>query len=153
MINIGVIGYGYWGPNLVRNFAEVPGVRLAAVADLDRGKLELVQRRFPAVKATTDFQDLLRDPEIDAIAVATPVTTHFELGMAVLKAGKHLWLEKPMAETSLQARQLLDEADKRKLVLLVDHTFVYTGAVRKMQEVVASGELGKTGPSSWTRKY
>ena len=143
MINIGVIGYGYWGPNLVRNFAEVPGVRLAAVADLDRGKLELVQRRFPAVKATTDFQDLLRDPEIDAIAVATPVTTHFELGMAVLKAGKHLWLEKPMAETSLQARQLLDEADKRKLVLLVDHTFVYTGAVRKMQEVVASGELGK----------
>ena len=143
MISIGVIGYGYWGPNLVRNFAEVPGVRLAAVADLDRGKLELVQRRFPAVKATTDFQDLLRDPEIDAIAVATPVTTHFELGMAVLKAGKHLWLEKPMAETSLQARQLLDEADKRKLVLLVDHTFVYTGAVRKMQEVVASGELGK----------
>ena len=118
-------------------------MRLAAVADLDRGKLELVQRRFPAVKATTDFQDLLRDPEIDAIAVATPVTTHFELGMAVLKAGKHLWLEKPMAETSLQARQLLDEADKRKLVLLVDHTFVYTGAVRKMQEVVASGELGK----------
>jgi len=143
VISIGVIGYGYWGPNLVRNFAEVPGVRLAAVADLDRGKLELVQRRFPAVKATADFQDLLRDPEIDAIAVATPVTTHFELGMAVLKAGKHLWLEKPMAETSLQARQLLDEADKRKLVLLVDHTFVYTGAVRKMQEVVASGELGK----------
>lgn len=143
VIKIGVIGYGYWGPNLVRNFAEVSRVKLAAVADLDRGKLELVQRRFPAVKATTDFQDLLRDPEIDAIAIATPVTTHFELGMAVLKAGKHLWLEKPMAETSLQARQLLDEADKRKLVLLVDHTFVYTGAVRKMQEVVASGELGK----------
>ena len=75
MISIGVIGYGYWGPNLVRNFAEVPGVRLAAVADLDRGKLELVQRRFPAVKATTDFQDLLRDPEIDAIAVANVEAT------------------------------------------------------------------------------
>jgi len=143
VIKIGVIGYGYWGPNLVRNFAEVSRVKLAAVADTDRGKLELVQRRFPAVKAITDFQDLLRDPEIDAIAVATPVTTHFELGMAVLKAGKHLWLEKPMAETSLQARQLLDEADKRKLVLFVDHTFAYTGAVRKMQEIVASGELGK----------
>ena len=143
MIKIGVIGYGYWGPNLVRNFAEVARVKLAAVADTDRGKLELVQRQFPAVKAITDFQDLLRDPEIDAIAVATPVTTHFELGMAVLKAGKHLWLEKPMAETSLQARQLLDEADKRKLVLFVDHTFAYTGAVRKMQEIVASGELGK----------
>ena len=143
MIKIGVIGYGYWGPNLVRNFAEVARVKLAAVADTDRGKLELVQRRFPAVKAITDFQDLLRDPEIDAIALATPVTTHFELGMAVLKAGKHLWLEKPMAETSLQARQLLDEADKRKLVLFVDHTFAYTGAVRKMHEIVASGELGK----------
>jgi predicted dehydrogenase len=143
VIKIGVIGYGYWGPNLVRNFAEVARVKLAAVADLDPAKLELVQRRFPAVKTTTDFQDLLRDPEIDAIAIATPVTTHFELGMATLRAGKHLWLEKPMAETSLQARQLLDEADKRKLVLLVDHTFVYTGAVRKMQEIVARGELGK----------
>ena len=143
MINIGVIGYGYWGPNLVRNFAEVARVKLASVADADPQRLALVQRRFPAIKVTTDFQDLLRDPEIDAIAVATPVSTHFELGMAVLKAGKHLWLEKPMAETSLQARQLLNEADKRKLVLFVDHTFVYTGAVRRIREVVASGELGK----------
>jgi predicted dehydrogenase len=143
VIKVGVVGYGYWGPNLVRNFAEATRVKLVAIADLDRDKLELVQRRFPAVRATTNFQDLLRDPEIDAIAVATPVSTHFELGMAVLKAGKHLWLEKPMAESSLQARQLLDKAEKHKLVLLVDHTFVYTGAVRKMQEVVASGELGK----------
>ena len=92
---------------------------------------------------TADFHDLLRDPEIDAIAVATPVSTHFEIGMAVLKAGKHLWLEKPMTETSLQARQLADEADKRKLVLFVDHTFIYTGAVRKLKAIVASGELGK----------
>lgn len=143
MINIGVIGYGYWGPNLVRNFAEVSRVKLASVADSNPDKLNLVQRRFPAVKATADFQDLLRDPEIDAIAVATPVSTHFELGMAVLKAGKHLWLEKPMTETSLQARQLMDEADKRKRVLFVDHTFVYTGAVRRMKQIVASGELGK----------
>lgn len=143
MIKVGVVGYGYWGPNLVRNFAEAARVKLVAIADLDRDKLELVQRRFPAVRVTTNFQDLLRDPEIDAIAVATPVSTHFELGMAVLKAGKHLWLEKPMAESSLQARKLLDKAEKHKLVLLVDHTFVYTGAVRKMQEVVASGELGK----------
>jgi len=143
VIKIGVIGYGYWGPNLVRNFTEVSRVKLVSVVDSAPQKLELVQRRFPAVKTTTDFQDLLRDPSIDAIAVATPVNTHFELGMAVLKAGKHLWLEKPMAETSLQARQLLDEANKRKLVLFVDHTFVYTGAVRKMQEIVSSGELGK----------
>ena len=143
MINIGVIGYGYWGPNLVRNFAEVSQVKLASVADLSPDKLGLVQRRFPTIKATTDFQEIMRDPEIDAIAIATPVATHFELGMAVLKAGKHLWLEKPMTETSLQARQLVEEAEKRKRVLFVDHTFVYTGAVRKMREIVASGELGK----------
>jgi predicted dehydrogenase len=143
VINIGVIGYGYWGPNLVRNFAEVSRVKLASVADFSPDKLGLVQRRFPTIKATTDFQEIVRDPEIDAIAIATPVTTHFELGMAVLKAGKHLWLEKPMTETSLQARQLVEEAEKRKRVLFVDHTFVYTGAVRKMHEIVASGELGK----------
>ena len=143
MVNIGVIGYGYWGPNLVRNFAESPGANLAAVSDLDPKKLELVKKRFPAIKVSTRFQDLLEDPGIDAIAVATPVNTHFELGMAALKAGKHLWLEKPMTETSLQARKLVEEADKRKLTLLVDHTFIYTGAVRKMGEVVKSGDLGR----------
>ncbi len=143
MINIGVIGYGYWGPNLVRNFAELNGARVHTVADLDPKKLELVNRRFPNVKTTTDFQEMLRDKEIDAIAIATPVHTHFELGMAALKAGKHLWLEKPMTETSLQARQLVDAAEKRKLVLHVDHTFIYTGAVKKMKELVKADELGK----------
>jgi len=143
MIKIGVIGYGYWGPNLVRNFAELQGGTVAAVADLDQGKLDLVRRRYPAVKTTTNFHDLLSDSSIDAIAIATPVSTHFELGMAVLRAGKHLWLEKPMAETSLQARKLVDEAQKRKLVLIVDHTFIYTGSVRKMAEVIKSGDLGR----------
>src|SRR5437762_1711185 len=142
MINIGIIGYGYWGPNLVRNFAEMPGVRVAAVVDLDKTKLEVVHRRYPAIKTATDFKELLADSSIDSIAVATPVHTHFELGMAVLRAGKHLWLEKPMAETSLQARKLVDEADRRKLVLIVDHTFIYTGAVRKMAEVMKAAELG-----------
>ena len=133
MIRIGIIGYGYWGPNLVRNFAEMRGAEVAAVADLDRdASSRRVQRRFPAVKVTTDFHELLSDPSIDAIAIATPVSTHFELGMAALKAGKHLWLEKPMTETSLQARKLVDEAERRQLVLMVDHTFIYTGAVRKM---------------------
>ena len=143
VIKIGVVGYGYWGPNLVRNFAETTEATLAAVADLDPRKLEIVSRRYPVVRTTTRFQDLLEDPEIDAIAIATPVNTHFELGMAVLKAGKHLWLEKPMAETSLQARKLIDEAEKLKLVLLVDHTFIYTGAVRKMAEIIKSGDLGR----------
>jgi len=143
MINIGIVGYGYWGPNLVRNFAETPGAQVAAVADLDTAKLELVRRRFPAVKTTTNFQDLLADASIDAIAVATPVSTHFEIGMAALRSGKHLWLEKPMAETSYQAHKLVDEAERRGRVLIVDHTFIYTGAVRKMGEIIKSGDLGR----------
>jgi predicted dehydrogenase len=143
MINIGIIGYGYWGPNLVRNFAETQGAAVAAVADLDAAKLAPVHRRYPAVKTTTDFQDLLKDPSIDAIAVATPVSSHFELGIAALKAGKHLWLEKPIAETSLQARKLVDEAERRQRVLIVDHTFIYTGAVGKMGEIIKGGDLGR----------
>ena len=142
MINIGVIGYGYWGPNLVRSFAETPGAAVRMVADLDPRKLETVQRRYPAIRTTSDCMELVNDPQIDAVAIATPVGTHFELAIAALRAGKHVWVEKPMTETSLQARKLVDEADKRKLVLIVDHTFIYTGAVRKMREIVAGGDLG-----------
>jgi predicted dehydrogenase len=143
MTNIGIIGYGYWGPNLVRNFSETPDAAVAAVADLDAAKLAIVQRRHPNVKTTTNFHDLLADPSIDAIAIATPVRTHFELGMAALRAGKHLWLEKPMVETSGQARKLIAEAEQRQRVLFVDHTFIYTGAVRKMAEIIKSGDLGR----------
>ena len=143
MINIGILGYGYWGPNLVRNFAETSGVTVSAVADLDSKKLELVQRRYPAIRTTVRFQDLLQDPAIDAIAVATPVATHFELGMAALKAGKHLWLEKPMTETLIQAKELTDEAERRRRIIFVDHTFIYTGAVRRMGELIKNDELGR----------
>jgi predicted dehydrogenase len=143
MVNIGIIGYGYWGPNLVRNFAELTGATVTAVSDLDPAKLALVQRRFPAVAVTTEFRDLLNNPAIDAIAIATPVHTHFELAMAALRAGKHVWVEKPMTETSEQARQLVDEARRRGRVLLVDHTFLYTGSVMKMAELIQSGELGR----------
>jgi len=143
VINIGVVGYGYWGPNLVRNFAETPGAAVGAVADLDTRKLEVVRKRYPIVKTTTRFRDLLDDPAIDAIAIATPVHSHFELGMATLKAGKHLWLEKPMTESALQGRKLVEEAARRNLVLIVDHTFIYTGAVRKMAEILKAGELGR----------
>src|SRR4051812_3280021 len=142
-MKIGVIGYGYWGPNLVRNFSETSSGTVAAVADLDPRKLAQLNKRYPAVKAVTDFQEVLRDPTIDAVAIATPVRTHFELGMAALKAGKHVWLEKPMTETSLQARKLVDEARRREKVLFVDHTFIYTGAVRKMADIIRSGDLGR----------
>jgi predicted dehydrogenase len=143
MLNVGVIGYGYWGPNLVRNFADLTNASVVAVSDLDSNKLETVKRRYPAVHVTTRFEDLIENPKIDAIVIATPVSTHFELGMAALRADKHVWLEKPMTETSLQARQLVEEANTRERVLFVDHTFVYTGAVRKMAEIVQGGDLGQ----------
>jgi predicted dehydrogenase len=143
MINIGIVGYGYWGPNLVRNFADTPGAKLAAVSDLDSAKLALVQRRFPSVTTTTDYRELLRDPGIDAIAIATPVNTHYDIALAALQAGKHVWLEKPMTETAEQARRLVDEAQRRNLTLIVDHTFIYTGAVQKMAELIKAGELGR----------
>jgi predicted dehydrogenase len=143
LIKIGVIGYGYWGPNLVRNFAETPGATVAAVADFDTSKLALVQRRFPGCKTTTDHRELLRDPEIDAIVIATPVRTHYALALEALRAGKHVWVEKPMTETAAEARHLVDEAQARERILLVDHTFIYTGAVAKMHEIIRSGQLGK----------
>src|SRR5689334_2982912 len=110
MIGIGVVGYGYWGPNLVRNFAELSRANLVAVSDLDSKRLALVSARFPGVHTTTDYHELLRDPKIDAIIIATPVSTHFPIAMAALKAGKHVWLAKPMTETSMQAAQLVDVA-------------------------------------------
>lgn len=143
MVNIGIIGYGYWGPNLVRNFAETTGMTVAGVADLDRKKLDIVRKRYPSVTATARFQDLLEDKSINAIAIATPVHSHFELGMAALKAGKHLWLEKPMATTAEESRLLVEQAEKSRRVLIVDHTFIYTGAVRKMAELLRAGDLGK----------
>ena len=114
MITVGIIGYGYWGPNLLRTFSETTGVTVDCVADINPKRLEIVQKRYPSVKATTRFQDILENKGVNAIAVATPVSTHFELGMAILKAGKHLWLEKPMTETSYQAHMLVDEAEKRQ---------------------------------------
>jgi len=142
MVNVGVIGYGYWGPNLVRNFMEVPGSTVAAVSDLREPRLAEVARRYPTIRTTRNADDLFNDASIDAIVIATPVFSHFDLAMKALQAGKHVLLEKPLTSTSDQAKQLIDEAARRKLVLMVDHTFVYTGAVRKIQELVSSGELG-----------
>jgi predicted dehydrogenase len=142
MINIGVIGYGYWGPNLVRNFSEIPGARVTAVSDFSPDLLAKVQARYPTINTTTDCRELFADPTIDAIAIATPVSTHFDLALAALRAGKHVLVEKPMTVTTEQGLRLIDEADRRKLVLMVDHTFVYTGAVRKMADLVASNSLG-----------
>ncbi|MCY7276912.1 MAG: Gfo/Idh/MocA family oxidoreductase [Phormidesmis sp. CAN_BIN44] len=141
-VNIGVIGYGYWGPNLVRSFSEISGAKVRTVSDFNPAFLAKVQARYPAIQVTTDCQDIFEDPKIDAVVIATPVSSHFDLALSALKAGKHVMVEKPMTVTTEQALRLIDEADRRNRVLLVDHTFVYTGAVRKMHELVSRGELG-----------
>jgi predicted dehydrogenase len=143
MVRVGLIGYGYWGPNLLRNFAELPGSQVAAVCDLSPERLELVRRRYPAVRTTTNWLDLIGDASIDAIAVATPVSTHFDLASEALRAGKHVLVEKPLTANSEQALGLIEEAARCKRVLMVDHTFVYTGAVRKIRELVAKGTVGE----------
>jgi predicted dehydrogenase len=143
VIGIGVIGYGYWGPNLVRNFSESARGRVVAVSDLSPKRLALAAARYPALHATADARELIQNPAVDAVVVATPVSTHFDLAMAALSAGKHVLVEKPMAASSEQCIRLIAEADKRGRVLMVDHTFVYTSAVRKIRELIAAGELGR----------
>jgi predicted dehydrogenase len=143
MISIGVIGYGYWGPNLVRNFAELPSARVRAISDLRPERLAHVAGRYPDVKATTDSHAVLNDPKVDAIAIATPVSTHYDLAMQALRAGKHVLVTKPLAATLEQGEQLVNEAARRRLVLMVDHTFVYTGAVRKIKELIDARHLGQ----------
>jgi predicted dehydrogenase len=143
MLGIGIIGYGYWGPNLVRNFMEVGPARVVGVCDLRPDRLAQVKARYPTIETTNDYCDLIRNSAVDAIAVATPVSSHFELAMAALRAGKHVLLEKPLTATVEQAKRLLDEAARNRRILMVDHTFVYTGAVRKIKDVVETGNLGE----------
>src|SRR5215212_3132559 len=142
-IGVGVIGYGYWGPNLVRNFANSDGSHVVAVSDLDPAKLALSKRLYSEIVTTSNFRDLLRDSRIDAVAIATPVHTHYDIAMSALRAGKHVFVEKPLAPTSEQARRLIDEADRRNLILMVDHTFLYTPAVQKIRQLLREGGLGE----------
>jgi predicted dehydrogenase len=143
MIRIGVIGYGYWGPNLVRNFMEAPGSTVVAVCDLRSERLAQLKVRYPSIRIGDATRELFDDPEIDAIVIATPVSSHFDLALAAIHAGKHVLVEKPLAANSEQAIQLIEEAANRNRVLMVDHTFVYTGAVRKIRELITSNELGE----------
>jgi len=142
-IQIGVVGYGYWGPNMVRNYMETPGAQVLAVSDLGPERLQLVKIRYPTIETTTRYEEVIANKSLDAIVIATPVSTHFEMALQALRAGKHVLVEKPLTQTAEQAAQLIEEADRRGLVLMVDHTFVYTGAVRKIHELVAGDELGE----------
>ena len=142
MLKVGVIGCGYWGPNLIRNFQGLPDVEVAAIADLDEQRLAHVGLPYPRARKTTDHLEIIADPEIEAVVVATPMSTHFALGKQVLEAGKHLFLEKPMATRSEDCRALIDLARRRERHLMVGHTFIYTPAVRKIKGLIDSGELG-----------
>lgn len=141
-ITVGVIGGGYWGPNLLRNFAENENCELRWLCDLDQKRLDTLGRRYPAVRTTTDYQQLIDDSSLDAVAIVTPVATHFQFASEALRNGKHVLVEKPLTASIAEAEQLIELAERNALTLMVDHTFVYTGAVRKIKEVVSSGELG-----------
>ena len=142
MIRVGVIGYGYWGPNIVRNLQSLNSAQVVAVCDRIPEAQKRAKHSYPSVEVTSDATGILRSPEVDAVAIITPVWTHFELAKAALENGKHVFVEKPFTSNSDQAEQLIELAQKRDLKIMVDHTFLFTGAVRKIRQLVDQGELG-----------
>lgn len=143
MINIGLIGFGYWGPNLARNFSQNPELALAAVCDASADRLQAARRLYPRAALCDHLDDFFRRPDIDAVAIATPVGTHYELARRALETGRHVWLEKPMTESVESAERLIELAARKRRTLLVDHTFIYTGAVRKIRELIDREQLGR----------
>ncbi|MEO8285671.1 MAG: Gfo/Idh/MocA family oxidoreductase [Chloroflexota bacterium] len=142
LLNIGVIGYGYWGPKLVRNFQELPTTQVTMVSDLNTGRLDELHKTYPAITLTSDYHELLAS-DVDAVVVATPITTHFPIARDCLLAGKHVLIEKPFSHTSQGAQELIDIAAARNLIAMVGHTFEYNPAVEMLKDIVASGELGR----------
>lgn len=140
-MKIGVIGLGYWGPNLVRNFLSNKAVTKVVGCDLSDERLRFIKSRFPSIEITKNYKDLI-EGDFDAIAIATPVDTHYKFAKEALNAGKHIWVEKPFTSKAFQAEELIKIAEARNLKIFIDHTFLYTGAVKKIKELVVSGELG-----------
>lgn len=143
MIKVGIIGLGYWGPNLVRNFQSVKNVEVRSVADFDDARLNRIHQLYPQVQLFKDAEEIFNDSEIDAVVLATPINTHYTLAKKALEKNKHVLVEKPLATSRAEVLELIDIAGSRGLSLMVDHTFLYTGAVQKIKEVIDSGELGK----------
>ena len=143
MIRVGLIGYGYWGPVVARNFQATDGCQLAAICDGKPAAQERARKAHPSALVTGDAGEIIRSPDIDAVAVITPVWTHFEFAKAALENGKHVFVEKPFTSSSSEASQLIDLAAARKLQIMVDHTFLFTGAVRKIRQLMDEGALGK----------
>jgi predicted dehydrogenase len=141
-IRVGVIGAGYWGPNIVRNLHEAPGAEAVAVADLSEERLDAIRKRFPAVRVTTDYRELLADTSIDAICVVTPVGTHRKLAEEAFAAGKHVFVEKPLAKTVSDAEAIVRAGERAGKTLMVGHTFVYNPAVEVVKRILNSGGIG-----------
>lgn len=142
MIGIGVIGFGYWGPNLVRNFAEASGARVVSVCDSRAERLALVAKRYPGVKTTTSADEVLNDPAVDAVIIATPVATHYALVKQALQNNRHVLVTKPLTDAVAYAQELVELAAKKNRMLMLDHTFLYKGAVRTIKDMVSAGKLG-----------
>ena len=142
MIRVGVIGYGYWGPNIVRNLQSLNSAQVVAVCDRTPEAQKRAKHAYSSVEVTSDAAEILRSAEVDAVAIITPVWTHFELAKAALENGKHIFVEKPFTSNSDQAEQLIELAQKCNLKIMVDHTFLFTGAVRKIRQLIDLGELG-----------
>ncbi len=151
MIRIGVIGCGYWGPNLIRNFSHLKGSDVVICSDLSEERLAHMRSLYPKLETTTDYRRVLAPKDVDAVVVATPPETHCKLAIEALRAGKHVFVEKPLALSSAEGASMVAEAEKAARVLLVGHTFVYTAAVNKIKEVIDSGELGEIFYVSTTR--
>lgn len=143
MIRIGIVGYGYWGPRIVRNFHSIEGCEVSAVCDKNGASLRRAAHDFPGVHVTSDPCEVLTSKHIDAVAVVTPVFTHFELAKTALQNGKHVFVEKPFTSTVLEAEQLIELADRKNLQIMVDHTFLFTGAVRKIKQLIDEDKLGR----------
>jgi predicted dehydrogenase len=143
MFRTGIIGYGYWGPRVARNFHSVDGCKVVAVCDTNAGSLQRAKRDCPWAEVTSDSATVLSSPDIDAVAIVTPVWTHFALAKRALENGKHVFIEKPFTSTAEQAEELINVADQKNLQIMVDHTFLFTGAVRKIRQMVEEGALGK----------
>lgn len=151
MIRIGIIGCGYWGPNLVHTFHDTPEVEVSTVCDLRIGRLEFIQKKFPGIRTTLSAEEVIADNRLDAVVVATPPSTHYAVARSAIEAGKHLLIEKPMTLVSAQADELVSLADQKKRTLVVGHLFLYHSVVRTMRRMLRDGDLGEVYSISSTR--
>ncbi len=143
MINLGIIGFGYWGPNLVRNFMNIDGCLVTHICDLDSKKLEIAKKIYPLIDTTNSIDDIFSNPQIDAVIIATPVSTHFDLALKALESNKHILVEKPLTDNVEKAKILGMKAKEKNKILMIDHTYLYTPAIQKIKELIDVDSLGK----------